>query len=125
MPDLVTLTAHRWPWPSLQQQPKRESLSLRWDVYASTDDKLLVPRTTHPMLEGAYALACQGVDLSLLITLRHAGADFDSFQPVPLRGWALAGAKRAEGRARLAERRGAAPSLRDALWQDVADRCRA
>ncbi|MDO5706054.1 MAG: hypothetical protein Q4G49_13450 [Paracoccus sp. (in: a-proteobacteria)] len=102
----ITIIARRCPWPELHERRDRAGLSLRWDALTVAGD-VLAAATMHPLHDGAHALLSGGADPDALVTLRHEGAGFDSFTPMPLRIPAAIGARRAEGRERLAERRAA------------------
>lgn len=96
----LTIIARKVPWPSLTERPDRAGLRLRWDA-VTEDGDVLYKATEFPFLDGAYALACRGVDPETLVTMRHEGAAHDSFRPMPLRVVAAMGQKRAEKSAKL------------------------
>jgi hypothetical protein len=99
---LTRIIARRVPWPNLKERPDRAGLRLRWDALHEETGDLLVAGTEHPLADGAHALMMRGLSPEALVTMRHEGALHDSFVPAPLRIPAAVGAKRAEGRARMA-----------------------
>ena len=50
----------------------------RFDAYL--DDELITT-SRQPLLDGARALLARGFDPDALLTMRHAGRDYDSFRP--------------------------------------------
>ncbi|NGM45164.1 hypothetical protein G5B31_06400 [Rhodobacter sp. SGA-6-6] len=106
---VVRIVARRVPWPTLSQRSERAGLRLRWDALTE-DGRLLVEATEHPLVDGAHVLLSQhGLPGDMMVTLRHEGAAHDSFVPQPLHLVAAEGARRAEGKARLAEMRARHP----------------
>lgn len=53
--------------------------------------------------------SCAACPPETVVTMRHEGAEHDSFKPMPLRVPAAAGARRAQDRARLARMRAVLP----------------
>lgn len=102
--DVLRIIARPVPWPSLQAQSNRAGLRLRWDAITEAG-LVLFPATEFPLQDGAHVLAEMGIPPETLVSMRHAGAAFDSFHPVPLAVPAAAGARRAEERARMASQR--------------------
>jgi len=102
--DLVRIIAKRNIWPNLKVKPNREGLRLRWSAFTE-DGELLAEATEHPFVDAAFVLLTRiGLPGDTLVTLRHEGAEIDSFRPVPLSVPAARGAKRVEERDRLAAR---------------------
>lgn len=99
---MIRIMARSVPWPSLAVRPNREGLRLRWNA-ETEDGEVLSTATEYPLLDGAFALLARGADPEALVTMRHAGAAHDSFEPMPLRIPAAAGAKRAARRASAAD----------------------
>lgn len=98
---LLVIVARRVRWPDLAARPNRSGLRLRWDALTEAGE-LLVAATEHPLTDGAHVLVRRGFEPETPVTLRHEGADHDSFKPMPLRIPAARGAKRAEATARIA-----------------------
>ena len=57
---------------------------------ATLDGEEIVSGTTGPLAGSARVLLARGVDPTTLITMRHAGKDFDSFEPAPIGQWGIA-----------------------------------
>ena len=53
----------------------------------STGD-LIVAGTRQPLVDGARELLARGFDPAVLLTMRHEGKAYDSFQPLPIGRWA-------------------------------------
>lgn len=102
--DLVRIIARRNIWPDLKAKPNREGLRLRWSAFTE-DGELLAEATEHPFVDAAFVLLTRSrLPGDTPVTLRHEGADHDSFRHVPLSVPAARGAKRVEERDRLAAR---------------------
>lgn len=92
-------------WPDLRAKADRAGLRLRWDALTE-GGVLLVAATENPLVDGAHVLvAIHGVSPDQHVTLRHEGKGHDSFAPMPISIPAAQGARRAAGRAKLAEMR--------------------
>jgi hypothetical protein len=50
--------------------------------------ELIVSSTRQPLVDGARVLLAQGYDPGALLTMRHEGKAYDSFQPLPIGKWA-------------------------------------
>lgn len=95
------LIATRLPWPSLKDCRDRRHLRTKWRV-STADGTELVARTSHPFEDGAAALAAITNALpSDLVTMRHAGAEHDSFLPQPVEQIAARARKRAQAAKRV------------------------
>jgi hypothetical protein len=101
-PALIRIIARSVRGPTLQERADRAGLRLRWHAVRADAGETLVTGTEYPLLDGAHALAMLGLDPETPVTLRHEGAEYDSFEPVPLRIPAALGAKRAERKAAIA-----------------------
>ncbi len=99
----LRIIVRRIPWPTLAERPERSGLRLRWDALDETG-ALLAASTEWPLADGALALVRRGVDPDALVAMRHEGAPFDSFEPIPLRVPAKIGARRAVEAERVVKR---------------------
>ncbi len=99
----LRIIARPVPWPSLAERPERSGLRLRWDALDETG-ALLAASTEWPLADGALALVRRGADPEALVTMRHEGATYDSFEPIPLRVPAKLGARRAAEAERVVKR---------------------
>ena len=61
------------------------------------DGELLVKSSGSPIWASAKALAANGEDLNTLLTMRHVGKPFDSFEPLPIWRWLQIAAGRTKG----------------------------
>lgn len=107
--ELIRITARRVPWPGLREKTDRAGLRLRWDAIGPGGE-MLVEATEHPLTDGAFAMLKRGASPDELVTLRHEGAAHDAWRPAPLAIVAAESARRAEGRARLADFRATHPA---------------
>lgn len=100
----VRIIAEPLPWPSLQDQPNRSSMRLRWRCFTE-EGVLLVAETTHPFADGAAALLLNGhASPDDRVTLRHQSKAYDSFGPMKLEVIAAQGIRRILSRDRLRRR---------------------
>jgi hypothetical protein len=58
-----------------------------FSAYLETGDAL-VAGSRQPLVDGARELLARGFDPSTLLTMRHEGKSYDSFQPLPIGEWA-------------------------------------
>jgi hypothetical protein len=58
-----------------------------FSTYLETGDAL-VASTRQPLVDGARELLARGFDPATLLTMRHEGKTYDSFQPMPIGKWA-------------------------------------
>lgn len=88
--SLIRIIAHRVQWPAISNP----STKLRWDAKLE-DGTLICAKTEHALAEGALALIGMGHDPQTLVSMRHAGAAFDSWVPQTLAAAAAPAVKRA------------------------------
>ena len=50
--------------------------------------EVIVTNTKQPLVGGARELLARGFDPAALLTMRHEGKAYDSFQPLPIGKWA-------------------------------------
>jgi len=67
--------------------PEGNSLG-RFTARLESTGELLVTSTRQPLVDGARVLLAQGYDAGALLTMRHEGKAYDSFQPAPIGQWA-------------------------------------
>lgn len=90
----LRIISRRVSWPSLEARGDRAGLRLRWNALDEAG-AILAAATEFPLADGAHALIQRGAHPETLVTLRHEGAEHDSFAPVPLHIPARHGARRA------------------------------
>ena len=83
-PSLIRIVARRVSWPDIRVGGNRAGLRLLWDALHESGT-LIVAATEYPLADASRALIQRGENPETLVTMRHEGAAYDSFVPVPLR----------------------------------------
>lgn len=99
---VLRLVGHPIPWPNDNRE--RPGLMLRWRV--TLDEEEILASSKRPYEDGSAALAMKGYPDESMVTFRHEGKDFDSFNPIRLSIAAKPGLKRIESLRLMKEKMG-------------------
>jgi hypothetical protein len=59
----------------------------RFSFRLESTGEVIVSNTRQPLVDGARELLARGFDPATLLTMRHEGKAYDSFQPLPIGKW--------------------------------------